>query len=102
MAKLRTLSLPGSALVAQFTRGRTLARATSLLALGDVFAKLLAFVFFIVLARAMSAADYGVVRYSITLGNFGAVLAGALAITLSQNLASRSLSDQKFGAFLPS
>ncbi len=71
-----------------------LLRATSLLALGDTGAKVLALGFFILLARATSLETYGIIRYAITIANFGAIVTAALSITLGQSIASRELENK--------
>lgn len=70
-------------------RFSALLRATSLLALGDILAKLLAFVFFVLLARYISPAEFGIYRYSLTLGYLGSVPAAAFGLTLIHSLARR-------------
>jgi O-antigen/teichoic acid export membrane protein len=84
------------------THERALIRATSLLALGDVLAKVLAFAFYVMLARIVTPAEYGLFRFGLTLGYLGSVLAGAFSLTLTHYLASQSQAKEKqsLGAIL--
>jgi len=85
---------------AQLRQGALL-RATSLLAVGDVLAKVLAFGFYVLLAHLVAPGQYGIFRFGLTLGYLGSILAAAFSLTLMHYLASRARADaQPIGAVM--
>ena len=71
-------------------------KGTTIVAIGNVVARVLAFVFFIVLARFCVKEDYGFIRYVITVGTLASVIViGGFPVALTRFIAKFRYNKKK-------